>query len=609
MHKIFKRFLASALLACFPLVFAACGGGGESVEMTTISGTAVKGPVKGALVQVFTLTKEGTKGELLGSGISDGSAKYSIQIPKVKAVPPLVVTVSGQSGATYTSETTGADVPFTAAEQFNAVLDTFDATKSFTVSPLTDAAYQQVQKFLTKSPASLADARIVSAANARIATLFNVSDVLADPATDLSYSAALKIIDQMVVTAGTGTTLQTMNLINQAFVDVQSTAFRNYQTALVTAANTVKTNDPSLALVVSAIAATTAAPPTEPDWTDTTAPNAVKNLNAVPGSEATTSSVALSWSPATTTGKNPVTGYDIYRDGKKIVSVTSTSSVDKLLALTTSYTYCVVAFDAAGNRALPSAEITVVTPAAPNLSITVGGQLSSNITTLPFKDINPPSVPLNLSASSTVIDATTSSVNLAWSAATDNVAVTGYDVYRDTVKIGTTYLASFIVPSTTSAVAHSYAVIAFDAAGNRSAASTALSFSPLTSNLNITVGGQLTTDTTNQAFKDVTAPTAPTNLVASTTAITASISSVALSWSAASDNVAVTGYDVYRGTAKVGTTAVASYTDPSVTSGAASIYTIIAFDAAGNRSVASGALSVTPVAPNLGVNVGGQVTP
>jgi len=615
MHKIFKRFLASALLACFPLLFSACGGGGGGggVEMTTISGTAVKGPIKGALVQVFKLNSDGTRGELLGSGTSGSGGLYGIQIPKAKAIPPLLVTVTGQEGATYKSETTGIEVPFTSAESFNAALDTFNPDNNYTVSPLTEAAFEQVQRILTDNPSLVADDKTIGAANARVATLFNVSDILADPAADPAYAASLQIIDQMVVNSGTSTTLQVMALINQAFVDVGSKPYQSFQSALTAAANDVIAAAPpadaaAIAAVINAVVAAANNPPPEPDWTDTTPPQAVKNLQAVPGSEATSSFVTLFWSVATTTGKNPVAGYDVYRNGIKIASVTSTTYLDKPLQLSTAYKYYVVAFDAAGNRSLASAEISTTTPAAPNLTITAGGQLSSGIISLTFKDITAPAAPANLAATSSVITATISSVSLSWSASTDNVAVTGYDVYRDGSKLGTVPQTSFTDLSVTSGVVHSYTVVAFDAAGNRSAMSAALLYTPVTSNLNITVGGQLSTDTTNQPFKDITAPTVPQNLAAVTTAIDATTSSVKLTWSAATDNVAVAGYDVYRGGVKIGTVTQATYTDPSVTSGVASSYAVIAFDAAGNRSAASSALSVTPVSPNLGITVGGQVS-
>jgi aryl-phospho-beta-D-glucosidase BglC (GH1 family) len=90
---------------------------------------------------------------------------------------------------------------------------------------------------------------------------------------------------------------------------------------------------------------------------------------------------------------------------------------------------------------------------------------------------------------------------------------------------------------------------------------------------------------------DTTAPTVPAGLDA--TAKTAG--SVSLSWSASTDNVRVTGYDVYRGATKVNTVPVTgtSFTDTGLSPSTAYRYTVRARDAAGNVSAPSAALSVT----------------
>ncbi|GGQ69359.1 hypothetical protein GCM10010195_26110 [Kitasatospora griseola] len=98
---------------------------------------------------------------------------------------------------------------------------------------------------------------------------------------------------------------------------------------------------------------------------------------------------------------------------------------------------------------------------------------------------------------------------------------------------------------------------------------------------------------------DTTAPTAPTGLAATTTA-----NSVALTWSAATDNVGVTGYDVYRDGALVGSTAGTSYTDTGLTASTAYSYTVKARDAAGNVSPASAALVATTKASGGGTGSG-----
>ncbi|MDM4781396.1 MULTISPECIES: cellulase family glycosylhydrolase [unclassified Micromonospora] len=90
---------------------------------------------------------------------------------------------------------------------------------------------------------------------------------------------------------------------------------------------------------------------------------------------------------------------------------------------------------------------------------------------------------------------------------------------------------------------------------------------------------------------DTSPPSAPAGL--RSTGVTAS--SVALAWTVSTDNVGVTGYDVYREGAKVNGSPVVgtAYTDVGLTAGTAYRYTVRARDAAGNVSAPSAALTVT----------------
>ncbi|WP_435190254.1 cellulase family glycosylhydrolase [Streptomyces sp. bgisy126] len=88
---------------------------------------------------------------------------------------------------------------------------------------------------------------------------------------------------------------------------------------------------------------------------------------------------------------------------------------------------------------------------------------------------------------------------------------------------------------------------------------------------------------------DTQAPTVPTAL----TSLAKTSTSVSLSWTASTDNVGVTGYDVYRGGTRVGTSATTSYTDTGLTANTAHTYTVRARDAAGNTSAASAPLQVS----------------
>nr|WP_202453481.1 cellulase family glycosylhydrolase [Streptomyces sp. SID4913] len=95
------------------------------------------------------------------------------------------------------------------------------------------------------------------------------------------------------------------------------------------------------------------------------------------------------------------------------------------------------------------------------------------------------------------------------------------------------------------------------------------------------------------ASDDTEAPTAPGTPAASSVTDT----SVALTWAASSDNVAVAGYDVVRVSGDTETTVASSagtgVTVTGLTAGTAYSFAVYARDAAGNRSARSAAVSVT----------------
>lgn len=68
-------------------------------------------------------------------------------------------------------------------------------------------------------------------------------------------------------------------------------------------------------------------------------------------------------------------------------------------------------------------------------------------------------------------------------------------------------------------------------------------------------------------------------------------------WTPSTDNVGVTGYDIYQGTELIGSSTTASFTVTGLTANTMYSFTVKARDAAGNESAASGALSVTTIAP------------
>ena len=83
-----------------------------------------------------------------------------------------------------------------------------------------------------------------------------------------------------------------------------------------------------------------------------------------------------------------------------------------------------------------------------------------------------------------------------------------------------------------------------------------------------------------EGSEDTEAPSVPQNLVATVLDTT----SVDLTWSASTDNVGVTGYNIYRNSSLLTSTASTSYTDINLEGSSTYTYSVSAYDAAGNQS-------------------------
>nr|WP_265863697.1 discoidin domain-containing protein [Streptomyces sp. SKN60] len=180
-------------------------------------------------------------------------------------------------------------------------------------------------------------------------------------------------------------------------------------------------------------------------------------------------------------------------------------------------------------------------------------------------DTRAPTAPTGLAYT----EPTTGQIRLTWNAATDDTAVTGYDVYANgallTTVAGdtTTYTDNRPAGQTVS-----YTVRARDAAGNQS--------------------GDSNTVTRIGDAGDTQAPTAPANLALTEPAA----GQIRLTWTAATDNTGVTGYEIYANNTPRATVggSTTTYTDTQPTT-ATVTYTVRAKDAAGNRSAPSNAVT------------------
>ncbi|MFB9689742.1 PQQ-dependent sugar dehydrogenase [Amycolatopsis plumensis] len=176
-------------------------------------------------------------------------------------------------------------------------------------------------------------------------------------------------------------------------------------------------------------------------------------------------------------------------------------------------------------------------------------------------DVQPPSPP----GTPSLVGVTSTSATIEWTAATDDVGVTGYDVYRD----------GQLCASTTGALtatcgnlgpngSYGFYVNARDAAGNVSQAS-----------------GTLVVKT--PPSDDHTPPSAPSNV--HTTAVNST--SIGLAWTASTDDVGVTGYRIYDGGTQIGTSDTASTTLGGLTPATAYHLQVRAVDRNGNLSAPS----------------------
>ncbi|HEX6342277.1 PQQ-dependent sugar dehydrogenase [Umezawaea sp.] len=185
----------------------------------------------------------------------------------------------------------------------------------------------------------------------------------------------------------------------------------------------------------------------------------------------------------------------------------------------------------------------------------------------PGADTTPPTAPGNPRAS----NLTCRGVRFSWSASTDDVAVAFYDVYHDgqlMTSVPGTNLSAYlaVVPGATWGLY----VNARDAAGNVSQASSTV------------------TITVPRCQSDTEPPTTPTGVTA-----TASGTAVTVRWTASTDNIGVTGYEVLRDGTQVGSTTATSFTDSGLTADTSYRYQVRARDAQANRSASSTAVTVT----------------
>ncbi|HEX2401118.1 MAG TPA: LamG-like jellyroll fold domain-containing protein, partial [Mycobacterium sp.] len=202
-------------------------------------------------------------------------------------------------------------------------------------------------------------------------------------------------------------------------------------------------------------------------------------------------------------------------------------------------------------------------------------------------DTTPPTAPATLSGSAV----SGSQINLSWGVATDNVGVTGYQVERcqgagcsSFAQVGTPSGTTFNDTGLSANTSYSYRVRAVDAAGN--------------------TGPYSNTFTVSTQAPDTQAPSAPGTL----TATANGAGQINLSWGAATDNVGVTGYQVFRcqgggcsNFSQIATPTTTSYSNSGLNAATSYSYQVRAVDAAANQGPFTNTATATTAAASSGL--------
>lgn len=338
---------------------------------------------------------------------------------------------------------------------------------------------------------------------------------------------------------------------------------------------------------------------------DTEAPTDPTNLVA---SNITNAGANLSWTAST--DNIGVSQYTISIDGSVVGTSTTNSYTVTGLAPLTNYTATVSAQDAAGNTSGDATTSFTTTNSAPvnycnSASTNVNDEYISNVQ---LNTIN------NSSGAQFYTDFTAISTNLS-EGQTYTITVTptwtgtvypeGYAVWIDYNRDGDFTDAGELVwskaPSTNTPNSGNFTVPT-GTAQTATRMRVSMKYNGVPTSCETFTYGEVedyTVQLEAGTGGDTQAPTAPTNLVASNI----TNSSVDLTWNAASDNVGVTGYEVFEDGISLGTVTGAAASVTGLLPNTGYVFSVRAFDAAGNNSAFSNTVTATTTGSGGGPGV------
>ena len=167
-YRIAAENLTLILLTIFLAMLAGCGGGGDNSTNSTISGTAVKGPVANATVTAFSIN-DGAMGSQIGTGQTDAQGNFSVSVGDHSG--PVMLQLKGGS---YVDEATGTTMTMQQSDMMTSVIPSMSATASdVQMTPLTSMAQVMAQEM----SGGMTSANI-TIANTAVGIYFLVNDIL-----------------------------------------------------------------------------------------------------------------------------------------------------------------------------------------------------------------------------------------------------------------------------------------------------------------------------------------------------------------------------------------------------------------------------------------------
>jgi hypothetical protein len=198
------RITVDELVAAVSNVLQGCAG-----SETTLSGDAVKGPVRDAEVAAFAVGPEGERGAEIGSATTDESGNFHMALGDFSG--PLMLQMTGGS---FDDEATGMPMAMGANDMMTAMIPDIAAGAALSgahITPLTSMA----QRMAANMPGGMTPANMAQS-NAAMGSYFGVSDIIGvhpmDPTAPGSgasadqdqrnYGMAMAAMSELAGTAG-----------------------------------------------------------------------------------------------------------------------------------------------------------------------------------------------------------------------------------------------------------------------------------------------------------------------------------------------------------------------------------------------------------------------